>query len=91
MLGVTYPTCGADWTSATKVGAGEYLIQTFAQGTGTKAATLVAGFNAGDTTNAATWLRTKTGADAVDTTVGKKYVNGVIVTATAGATEPPVV
>ena len=86
LLGVTYPTCGADWTTATKVGAGEYLIQTFAQGTGTKIATLVAGFNAGDTTNAATYLRTQTGDKAIDTTVGKKYVNGVMVTSTIGST-----
>ena len=79
LLGVTYPTCGADWTTKTGVGAGEYLIHTLAQGTGGKVATLVAGFNAGDTTNAATYLRTQTG---VDTTVGKKYKGTSSTTAT---------
>ena len=86
LLGVTYPTCGADWTTKTEVGAGEYLIETFAQGTGSKIATLVAGFNAGDTTNAATYLRTQTGDKAIDTTVGKKYINGIMATTTIGST-----
>ncbi|MEK6800756.1 MAG: hypothetical protein AABY05_02385 [Nanoarchaeota archaeon] len=69
LLGKTFPTCGADFTAATGVGANEFLIQTFSR-TGGKVATLVAGYNAGDTTNAAKYLTTQTN---VDTTVGKKY------------------
>jgi len=60
--------CGADFEAKTGVGAGSFLIETFSRAGG-KVATLVAGYNAGDTTNAATYLRTQT----VDTTVGKKY------------------
>jgi len=68
LLGSSTPLCGADWETATGVGAGSYLIQTFDR-TGGDVATLVAGYNAGDTTNAATALTTQT----VDTTPGKKY------------------
>src|SRR3989338_7378159 len=60
--------CGADFQTKTGVGAGSFLIQTFAR-TGDKVATLVAGYNAADTTNAAKYLTTQT----VDTMVGKKY------------------
>jgi hypothetical protein len=68
LLGSARPICGADFTTATGVASGQFLIQTFER-TGGKVATLVAGYNAGDTTNAATALRTQT----VDTTAGKKY------------------
>lgn len=68
LLGVKSPTCGPDFTAATGVGSGQYLIETFSR-TGGKVATLVAGYNAGDTTNAAKALITKT----IDTTAGKKY------------------
>lgn len=68
LLGVTYPACGASWESATGVGAGSFLIQSFDNGSG-KVATLVAGYNAGDTTNAAKALTTQ----VVDTSAGKKY------------------
>jgi hypothetical protein len=61
--------CGADFTAKTNVGAGQFLIETFSYGTD-KVATLVAGYNAGDTVNAAKFLTTQD----VDTTVGKKYV-----------------
>jgi hypothetical protein len=60
--------CGADFTSKTGVGAGSFLIQTFSRSGGT-VATLVAGYNAPDTVNAAKYLISK----PVDTTVGKKY------------------
>ncbi len=60
--------CSADFESKTGVGAGSFLIETFSR-TGGKVATLVAGYNAGDTTNAAKFLTTQT----VDTTAGKKY------------------
>jgi hypothetical protein len=69
LLGVSPSTCGADWTTATNVDSGQFLIQTFDRGND-KVATLVAGFNAPDTTNGVTYLTTQT----VDTTVGKKYI-----------------
>jgi len=60
--------CGAAWTSATGAGAGQFLIKGFADSSLTsKMALLVAGYEAADTVNAATYLRTK----AVDT--GKEY------------------
>ena len=68
LLGVSSPTCGADFTAKTGVASGQYLIETFSR-TGGKVATLVAGFNAGDTTNAAKALTTQ----AIDTTATKKY------------------
>ena len=61
--------CGADFESATGAGAGQFVIETFSRAGG-KVATLVAGYNSGDTTNAAKYLTTQT----VDTTVDKKYV-----------------
>ncbi len=75
LLGSATALCGQGFTDATMVGDGQYLIQTFAR-TGGKVATLVAGYNAGDTTNAATALKTLT----VDTTPGKKYT-GTVATA----------
>jgi hypothetical protein len=68
LLGISSPSCGADFTAATGVGAGQYLIETFAR-TGDKIATLVAGYNAPDTLNAAKALTTL----EIDTSVGKKY------------------
>jgi len=68
LLGLSGKTCGADFTAKTGVGAGQFLVETFSR-TGGKVATLVAGYNAGDTTNAAKYLTTQT----VDTMVGKKY------------------
>jgi len=68
LLGVPSGTCEGAWTIATTVGDGEYLIETFSR-TGGKVATLVAGYNAADTTKAANALTT----GAIDTTAGKKY------------------
>ena len=68
-MGLSGKTCGADFTAKTGVGAGQFLVETFSR-TGGKVATLVAGYNAADTTNAATYLTTQT----VDTSVGKKYI-----------------
>jgi hypothetical protein len=49
--------CGADFEEATGVGAGQYLLKTYANPyASTKVATLVAGYNAADTVNAATAL-----------------------------------
>ena len=62
--------CGADFTAKTGVSSGEFLIQTFTSPySASKVATLVAGYSASDTVNAAKFLTTQT----VDTTVGKKY------------------
>jgi hypothetical protein len=67
VLGGAY--CGAAFTDATGVGSGQFLIQGFdgAISTG-KLALVVAGYDAADTVNAATYLKTQT----VDT--AKKYV-----------------
>jgi len=59
--------CGSDFTTLTGVGAGQFLIQGFSNVMGGKFALLVAGYEADDTVNAATYLRTTT----VDTS--KKY------------------
>jgi len=69
--------CGADFTSKTGVGAGSFLIQTFSR-SGGNVATLVAGYNAPDTTNAAKYLIN----NVVDTTVGKKYTGTSATSAT---------
>jgi hypothetical protein len=68
--------CGADFEASTGVGAGSFLVETFARDGG-GVATLVAGYNAGDTTNAAKFLTTK----VVDTTAGKKYKGATAETA----------
>jgi hypothetical protein len=60
--------CGASWTAATGKGSGEWVIQSFANPwASSKVATLVAGWEQGDTANAATYLRTKN----PDVSVGK--------------------
>jgi hypothetical protein len=62
--------CGASWTAATGAGSGEWIIQTFANPwASSKIATLVAGWEQGDTANAATYLRTQN----PDVAVGKKW------------------
>lgn len=68
LLGASYPLCGADFEAKSGAGSGAFLIQTFSR-SGGKVATLVAGYNAEDTTKAAKYLTTQT----VDTMVGKKY------------------
>jgi hypothetical protein len=65
LLGGAYSE--AEFTSMTGVGAGEFLIQSFDRAGET--ALLVAGYNAADTTKAATYLVN----NAVDTAVGNKY------------------
>lgn len=59
--------CEADFTAETGVSAGEFLIESFDRDG--KVALLVAGYNAADTSNAATYLIN----NEVDTTVGTKY------------------
>ncbi|HJZ18867.1 MAG TPA: hypothetical protein VJ208_02080, partial [Candidatus Nanoarchaeia archaeon] len=62
--------CGSGWTDATGVGAGQFLIQSFADKYTTgKIALLVAGYEVSDTVNAAKYLRTQ----AVKTDAGTKY------------------
>jgi len=61
--------CGANFEQKTTAGAGSFLIGTYSRSNG-KVATLVAGYNAADTTNAAKYLLTQ----PVDTTAGKMYV-----------------
>lgn len=70
LLGVSFPTCGSAWETKTGVGAGNFLVQTFSRSSG-KVATLVAGFNAGDTANAVTKLRTE--PTQFDITAGKAF------------------
>ena len=75
--------CGSAWTSATGVGAGQFVIQSFANPNASgKVALLVAGYEREDTVNAATYLRNRP-SGAIDTTVGKKYTG---TTATAALT-----
>jgi len=70
--------CGAAWTTATGVGTGQFLIKAYTSGiAGNSFALLVAGYEAADTVNAATYLRTKT----VDTSTG-----GIGTTSTAALT-----
>jgi hypothetical protein len=71
--------CGADFTEKTGVGSGQFLIQSIASPYSSgKVALVVAGFEAADTVNAATYLRTQT----VDTTAGKKYKGSSATSAT---------
>ena len=68
VLGGAY--CGADWTTATGVGSGQFLIEALSNPSATdKVALVVAGYEVADTVNAAKYLRTQT----VDTAVGTKY------------------
>jgi hypothetical protein len=61
--------CGSAWTEKTGVGSGQFLIKGYAANSLTsKLALLVAGYNAQDTVNAATYLRKQT----VDTS--KEYL-----------------
>jgi hypothetical protein len=70
LLGSSSPICGDAFNSATGVGVGQYLIETFSyEG---KVATLVAGWDEADTTKAATYLANE--GDSISTTVGKKYI-----------------
>ncbi|MEK6855136.1 MAG: hypothetical protein AABX73_02855 [Nanoarchaeota archaeon] len=77
LLGSSTPLCGADFTTKTTVGAGQFLVETFSR-TGGKIATLVAGYHAPDTTNAAKYLTTQ----KPDTTAGKKFVGTTATQAT---------
>jgi hypothetical protein len=64
--------CGAEFTAATGVGAGQYLIESFDREG--KVATLVAGYNAQDTVNAAKAFV----AGDIDTSAGMKYTGSTV-------------
>ncbi|MEK6829203.1 MAG: hypothetical protein AABY15_03675 [Nanoarchaeota archaeon] len=75
--------CGAAWTTATGVGAGEFLLKGYATSTLTsKVALLVAGYEAADTVNAATYLRTKT-VDTSKAYKGTTSTSATLVNSTA--------
>jgi len=79
LLGQTSAVCDADFTTATTVGSGSFLIQSFDNPDATgKVALLVAGYNAEDTKNAAKYLVDQ----KPDTTVGKKYIGTTATSAT---------
>ena len=73
--------CGAGWTTATNVGMGEFLIKGYASPSVGKFALLVAGYDAADTVNAATYLRNQ----ALDTS--KEYKGTSSTSATLVTTE----
>ncbi len=82
LLGSSTPVCGTEWADMTGAGPGEFIIQGFMDNTVTsELALLVAGYNAADTKNAATFLRTQT----VDTS--KKYEGTSATSATLVTTE----
>lgn len=73
LLGADAALCAADFTAKTGVNAGEYLVKTYESPyNSAKVATLVAGYNAADTVNAADFLVN----EEVDTTVDTAYKNG---------------
>jgi len=79
VLGKDAAVCGADFTTLTTVGDGQYLIQVLASPYTTgKVAMLVAGYNAADTTKAATYLTN----NAVTTTTGTKLKGTSVTDAT---------
>ena len=79
LLGSSTPLCGSDWTTATGSTSGSFLIQTFTSPYSPSAiATLVAGYDAPDTTNAAQALQTQ----SIATTVGNKYTGNVATSVT---------
>lgn len=81
VLGGAY--CGAGFTEATGVGSGEFMIKSVSDAyTSGKIALVVAGYDAADTVNAATYLRTQ----AVDTSKeykGTSSTSATLVTTTA--------
>lgn len=75
--------CGPDWTSATGVGTGEFLIKGYASSSLTSGtALLVAGYEAADTVNAATYLTTQT-VDTSKAYKGTTSTSATLVNSTA--------
>jgi hypothetical protein len=76
ILGSDTPLCGPDFSAATNVGAGGYIIKTVASPENAdKIAMLVAGFEAADTTNAV--KRAKV-IDGVSTEIGSEEIFPVV-------------
>lgn len=75
LLGSSTPLCGADFTAKTGVGNGQFLVQVYGGLSTGKIAMLVAGYEAADTTKAATYLTTNTVSTAVGTVVKKTSAN----------------
>jgi hypothetical protein len=85
-LGVAMGTCATDFTTATGVGSGQYLIQSVGDAfTSGKIALVVAGYTKDDTAAAASKLITS--PSSVDTTAGKKYL-GVLGTSGTSILSP---
>lgn len=75
VLGVAVGTCGSDFTTATNVGVGEYMIKSvggfFTTG---KIALIVAGYSKADTQAAASYLTAHPNVDPIiDTESGKEF------------------
>jgi hypothetical protein len=69
--------CGSAWTTATGIGSGQFLIKGYSSSSLTsRMALLVAGWEAADTTNAATYLRTQ----SVDTSKEYKGISATSAT-----------
>ncbi len=77
--------CGSAWTTATNVGSGQFLVKGYADADNgaltSKMALLVAGWEAGDTTNAATWVRTASSVDTSKTYKGTSATSASLVVA----------
>ncbi len=85
-LGVSTGTCAADFTSATGVGSGEYMIKSVGNAfTSGKIALVVAGYDKADTIAAASKLINS--PNEVDTTSGKEYRGKTGVVGTSAFTE----
>ena len=70
------PLCGADFSAATNVGAGGYIIKTVkSPENDAKVAMLVAGYNAADTTNA---IKRAMVIDGVSTVVGAEEIYPIV-------------
>jgi len=75
LLGVTYPKCGADFTAATNVDAGKYILKSFTSPyNANKVAILVAGYEAAQTKDAVAVLK----EGSVDTAVGTVKVGPTV-------------
>ena len=71
LMGADPQTCGPNFTSRSSVGPNQFLIESFNSPYSTgKVAVLVAGYEAIDTQNAATYLR----SESLDMAVGQKFV-----------------
>jgi len=71
--------CGSDWTTATGIGSGQFLIESYNSTINAPGMTalLVAGYNAADTQNAVVYLTTQ----KPDTSIGNKWTGSSTVSA----------